>query len=191
MLCFTVIQCPTGAVFHGDATSNRCRTSRWCNVPLLLCFTMIHCPAGAVLYCATMSNRCWVFVFLFFCLFFDGDVLLHRCHVSRWYSVPQLLFFTVIQCPVGAQQMLFLTVMQGLTVAVFDCDAMSSSWCVSLWCNAMVYGDAMSNRRTVLTTAALCQQPYALGGPCALLGYPQSLLSNICLPVTLPACVSA
>ena len=179
-----MIQCLTGAVFHGDAPSNRCRSSRWCNVPLLLCFTMIHCPAGAVLYCATMSKRCWG---VFGCCF------LRWCTVAQVprFTMIQLLFFTVIQCPVGAQQMLFLTVMQGLTVAVFDCYAMSSSWCVSLWCNAMVYGDAMSNRRTVLTTAARCQQPYALGGPCALLGYPQSLLSNICLHVSLPTCVSA
>ena len=80
---------------------------------------MIHCPAGAVLYCATMSKRCWVFFVFFF-------TVMHCCTGATFHD-DTVTVFTVIQCPVGAQQMLFLTVMQGLTVAVFDCYAMSSS----------------------------------------------------------------
>ena len=174
--------------------SNRCCVSRWCTVQQVPFFTVMQCPTVTVFHYDSLSSRCCSLLCYnvqkmlgFFRFFFT---VMHCCTGATFHD-DTVTVFTVIQCPVGAQQMLFLTVMQGLTVAVFDCYAMSSSWCVSLWCNAMVYGDAMSNRRTVLTTAARCQQPYALGGPCALLGYPQSLLSNICLHVSLPTCVSA
>ena len=52
--------------------------------------------------------------------------VMHCCTGATFHD-DTVTVFTVIQCPVGAQQMLFLTVMQGLTVAVFDCYAMSSS----------------------------------------------------------------
>ena len=116
VLCFTIMQGLSGAVFHCDAMSNRCCVSRWCNVQQVPYFTVMQCPNVTVFHYDSMSSRCCSLL----CyngqqmLVFDGDALFHRCRFSRWYSVPQLLFFTVIQCPIGA---------------VFHSDAVSNRCC--------------------------------------------------------------